>query len=658
MSKTRKKTNKTKEQQSKIFDIGFKVKLSGLQSRLIFGFFILMSILLGCYYIHYSYIVNKEFGFPLDDPWIHLTFAKNLIEYGSFSYFKNEIVTAGSTSPIYTLLLAAGFLFTNNEMILSYVLGILFFAAAVFYFYKLSDVLFDKENWLAIFAAIMFLFDRWMNFISVSGMETIMYIFFLIGAYYFYQRRKAVHLGIFLGLILWGRPDGLVFILALTVDYIILIYIKKKSAKSNAEVSLFSKKELYQVSGILLIMAAAYVSMNLWLSGTLLPNTYGAKIGFYSPEFRSRQDFLKEEVWDYFSDSAYALFVAPMIFSVIAVFRDLFKGRYNKFLLPLIFIFGLIFVYWYKLPFAHRFGRYLMPIFPFYILLMVYGTRLFFYWLGSYFREKKMMNSLNLLFFIIVIIYSIFDYIAKRDLYGEQNNHISIRQVKIAKWLRDNTPGSSVIATHDVGAIGYYSGRKIVDIAGLISPEFISKLLDKNFTSMLISDLKKNNVTHLAFLKEWYQVANSTPLMTTGDNNFEIMEIYKFDPEKTHILSRTVNSMNKHALELVSQKQIQQAIAILNKAATLDPQSSITYFYLAYAYAAARDNANTEKYLLKAIEVYPDFSEANVSLIDFYRRANRLIDARKYADEFLSRNPSDTLISNIRKSLPDTMKVN
>ena len=56
-----------------------------------------------------AYRVNGAAGFPLDDPWIHLQFAKNLHEYGSYSYYRNQTVTSGSTSPLYTLLLAAGF---------------------------------------------------------------------------------------------------------------------------------------------------------------------------------------------------------------------------------------------------------------------------------------------------------------------------------------------------------------------------------------------------------------------------------------------------------------------------------------------------------------------------------------------------------------------
>ena len=81
---------------------------------------LLMSVLTASF----AYYTNGRFGFPLDDPWIHLQFAKNLHDYGSFSYYKGEMATSGSTAPLYTVILAAGFFVTNNEMVLSYVLGV------------------------------------------------------------------------------------------------------------------------------------------------------------------------------------------------------------------------------------------------------------------------------------------------------------------------------------------------------------------------------------------------------------------------------------------------------------------------------------------------------------------------------------------------------
>ena len=73
---------------------------------------------------------NGESGFPLDDAWIHLQFARNLHDFGSFSFYKNEMVTAGSTSPLFTLLLAAGFFVTSDGLLLSHVVGIFSLLAA------------------------------------------------------------------------------------------------------------------------------------------------------------------------------------------------------------------------------------------------------------------------------------------------------------------------------------------------------------------------------------------------------------------------------------------------------------------------------------------------------------------------------------------------
>ena len=52
---------------------------------------VLAGLLMSVLTASFAYYTNEGFGFPLDDPWIHLQFAKNLHDYGSFSYFKNEI---------------------------------------------------------------------------------------------------------------------------------------------------------------------------------------------------------------------------------------------------------------------------------------------------------------------------------------------------------------------------------------------------------------------------------------------------------------------------------------------------------------------------------------------------------------------------------------
>ncbi len=652
-----KKKKSAKSEIKKIQELEVPLNLSSNLKKIILAVLILLTIGIPYYFISSAYSVNHEQGFPLDDPWIHLTFARNLAEYGSFSYYKNEIVTAGSTSPIYTLILAAGFLITKNEMILSYVLGILFFAASAFSFYKLAGNLFSKEYWLVIGASLIFVLDRWMNFISVSGMETTLFIFLLIACFYYYRRRNAVMFGLTLGLTFWARPDSVAFIGAVIVDYILFMYFKKKSPKEN-ELPEFTKQDLIKAGAVFAVLMAAYFAMNLMLSGSLLPNTYEAKLTYYTPEYRSRADFLKFEVWAYFTDTSYALLIIPFMIAFIRIAGDSLKLRYNSFMLPMIFIFALIFIYWYKLPYAHRFGRYLMPIFPFYIITFVYGSRVLFRYLYRYFKEKNPVNFLNYGLLAAVVIYSAAELPKYKDVYAEQTHHISIRQVAAAKWIRDNTPEGSIIATHDVGAIAYYSNRKIVDVAGLINPEFIKKLLDKDFSRFMVEQMKKENVSYIAFLREWYRVVNQTPLFTTGDQNFEIMDVFKFEPEKTHVLSSEVNGMTNYAQQMIQGKQYQQALNILLRALNTDPLSSITYYYTAYAYSLLGNNISAEKNLLKALELYPGYSEATISLADMYKRQNKISEARRLSINYLKINPSDSTVIKLLKTLPDSTRVN
>ncbi len=158
--------------------------------RYLFLFPVLISIAAGFYLIYSAFKTNGFFGFPLDDPWIHLTFAKNLIEYGSFSYFKNELVTSGSTSPIYTLLLSLFYIVSKNEFIISYLIGVIFGALLVYMMTKLALLNFKNSVLISLFAASLIALQPRLNLINVSGMETSMFIFLIAGSLYLVSKQK------------------------------------------------------------------------------------------------------------------------------------------------------------------------------------------------------------------------------------------------------------------------------------------------------------------------------------------------------------------------------------------------------------------------------------------------------------------------------------
>lgn len=647
VSKKQEKTQKTE------VNITVPFEPQKTQKLLIYVILAIVSAVLSIYYISYANSQNGVSSFPLDDPWIHLTFAKNLAEYGSFSYFKNEMATAGSTSPVYTILLAAGFFITKNEMILSYVLGIGFLICSVIAFCKLSSFEFGKENYFALACTGIFILDKWMNFIADSGMETTMYIFFLIAGFYFYKQRKAIPFAILLALTFWTRPDAVAFYGAIIIDYIIVSYF----AKTDKSLQLFTKNDLMKIAGVAGGILILYFIMNLVLSGSLLPNTYNAKLD--APMMRTRDYFLSEEVWGYYTTGAYGIIMIGFLFSTLKYVYDLIKRKYNQNSGYILFCFCLVFIYWFKLPYTHRFGRYLMPLIPFLILVSMRGFRDISQILASSFNSRSFANGFFILIVGITLVISAINYNQNKQLYATECRYIYDRHVKAALWIKDNTAENDIIATHDVGAIGFYSQRKIVDVAGLISPEVISKLKESNYNVIMTEYMKQKNVSYLVFLQEWYRVVNQNPLYSTADSlEPEIMEIYKFIPETTLILSNDSRNMNIYAGNLIQQKAYQQAINVLNRSLASTPNSSYTYYLLALAYALGGDEKNAEANLMKALQYFPDFKEVLIALGDINLRRGNLTDAKKYLNRAVIIDPGNSKALSLLNSIPDTVNSN
>lgn len=653
MAKNKKAENKKTAAEKVNIEIPFEPNKN--QTYIIYFSIAALSVLLAVLYLISANSVNGYNGFPLDDPWIHLTFAKNLAEYGSFSYFKNEMSTAGSTSPVYTMILAVGFLITKNEMVLSYALGIIFFVLAGIWFYRLSSFEFSRENIFALACTAIFVIDKWMNFIADSGMETTMFIFLLLITAYSYKKRQSVATAVFAGLLIWTRPDATAFLGALILDYLWCVYLAKK----DKSIVLFTKSELIKMGGIFAVIILAYFGMNLKLSGSILPNTYNAKLTYYSPEFRSRSAFLQGEVWDYFTSGAYGLIMFGFVISTLKLLFDTAKKKYNPNFLYIVFAFALVFIYWYKLPYAHRFGRYLMPVIPFMIIVSMGGFRELAKLTASYFKSKQLANGLNFILILLVLVLSVPNYLDNKTAYATECKYINDRQVVAAKWIRDNTKETDIIGTHDVGAIAFYSQRKIVDVAGLVTPELINKLHDKNYVEYMREYLKKNNVAYLAFLREWYRVVNQTPLFISPEGApQEIMEVFKFNPDSTHILSKEVNSGVDYVGQFINQKGMQnQALSVLNQMLAMDNKSSLTYYLMAIVYGSANDAKNYEKSLLKAVELYPDFKEALIGLGNYYKSLNDKPNAKKYLEKYVMLKPADTKAIEMLKSVSDTTNV-
>ena len=55
------------------------------------------------------------------------------------------------------------------------------------------------------------------------------------------------------------------------------------------------------------------------------------------------------------------------------------------------------------------------------------------------------------------------------------------------EWLRENTPPGATVAALDIGAIGFVGERRILDLAGLVSPEILALGRERGFAAMVES---------------------------------------------------------------------------------------------------------------------------------------------------------------------------
>lgn len=565
---------------------------------------ILIGLIIGIVNIYLAYGASGSFGFPLDDAWIHLQFARNLHDYGAFSYYKDEMITSGSTSPLFTFLLSIGFFFTSNEYIISYSIGLSVLVIAGFIFFKLVLLLFDNNYLLSFFASLLFTIESRLQWIAISGMETTLFIALILAVIFFYYSKKAIPLGISSGLLLWTRPEAVILIAIIVLDLLynrfIVRYVATKKGHKNRTLSNYDWIKISTV--ILLVFSVAYIIFNYSLSGTIFPNTYAAKLKFYS----AKNPNYPKEVFHFLTDNH---FILPAVFALLGALIVLWQIKERdqcKMLIPLLWVLLLFIAYWKNLPKLFQNGRYLMPVIPCFLLLNIYGINKTLEFIKT--RTKFLLQYRNQTILLIIIFSvilfqfvntAIFDENMQKDYFG----YINKRQVKTALWMKENLPQDAIVATHDIGAIAFYSNRRIVDMVGLVSPEMIKNLM---LTDSLIAFMVRNKVTHFATLQSWFPITNSNPMFQTDPKHPEVMEVYKFIPERFHISSQRALKLNGLAELYLEMGNAMYALEMLKQSLSIDPLSAPANFLMA---KAARQLGNTQLFkerLLIAYQLQPD----------------------------------------------------
>jgi hypothetical protein len=445
-------------------------------------------------------------GFPLDDAWIHQTYARNLARSGQWEYVPG-VVSAGSTAPLWTMLLALGYLLRLPYLWWAYFLGflsLLWLAHAATALWRQLWPEQAEADWLVALVLVL----AWpLVWAAGSGMETLLFAALglqLLALFGVAERQRSwLGLGLLAGLLILVRPDGLILLLLLALA----LGLRRPNGPRPGPPFFF-----LLAAGLPLL---PYFLFNLWSSGHLWPNTFYAKQAEYAA-LLARPLLLRLGELFFYSlggpeaglrgiSGAHLLLLPGLLVAGWRALRADWKRRCLWQTLPLLWAGGHIFLYAWRLPVTYQHGRYLWAALPIWIMFGLAGWH--FLLAGASAGEGRppgagrplyrVWRRVTILSFSALLL--VFLLLGARA-YAADVAFIEGEMVEVAHWLQLHTPADALIAAHDIGAIGYFAERPLLDLAGLISPEVVPLLADE---AALAAYVQQSGARYLVTAPGW-----------------------------------------------------------------------------------------------------------------------------------------------------------
>jgi hypothetical protein len=232
------------------------------------------------------------------------------------------------------------------------------------------------------------------------------------------------------------------------------------------------------VAGLVwLLVMLPYFALNLSLAGGLLPSTNAAKRAEYAIHFEApyvtRALFV---LWPMLAGGTVLLlpgFIAYLYERARRVRTDHIAWLH---LVPVAWVIALPLLYAAWLPVNYHYGRYVIPILPSLLTCGVIGTA----WLLQRAAPNRIERTLmRVLAVSAAVVLPMFALLLGLGAYVTGVTIIDEEMVSPAQWIQANLPPEALLAVHDIGAVGYFAPRPILDTAGLISPEVIPVMHDR-----------------------------------------------------------------------------------------------------------------------------------------------------------------------------------
>ncbi len=394
-------------------------------------------------------------GLALDDGYIHLVYARNLLDGHPFQFNVGE-TSSGSTSPFWVLVLSVLGVFVG-VMGASWVASALSFAIAAYAAFALARQValsLEGDQLLPSLAPLVILTHGRFFWHAFSGMETQLYsaaVALSLAAFLSEARRGRAFFGsAAIGAVaLWIRPETFLLVLVLASAYL-----------------LESRGRLRRALGPIAVLAASvalYFVFNYVLTGAPLPNTYFSKSSLYRG---TRADYLGYTAATFWRDN-HVLFIG-FAFGFVLVLVRAFRSGVLWLSVPVVWVLGLVFAKFVVSPQEAHFGRYTVVVLPAAVGIAV-----------GVFSLRRFVGLFAL---AAVLAANILDLPRWILMPARTVMQINVVHGDAARWLLEHAAQNATVATHDVGRIKYDTKMTIIDLAGLASNDIAKRVWERRRT--------------------------------------------------------------------------------------------------------------------------------------------------------------------------------
>jgi hypothetical protein len=157
-------------------------------------------------------------------------------------------------------------------------------------------------------------------------------------------------------------------------------------------------------------------------------------------------------------------------------------------------------------PVVGNFGRYFFPLFPLIAVFAALALGFIFERGESTIFSSRAWKGLGLLIICLPTVVML----ARGALVFTRNvGNVEDSDVAAAHWLQDRVPAEALLAVNDVGALKYILPNRVLDMAGIVSPEISTAKKDAvargaNWQQGVANVLAREKPDYAVVFPNWY----------------------------------------------------------------------------------------------------------------------------------------------------------